>query len=112
MVKTWFGSASGKAQDSGLRVEALQFMRGIMDECTYLGNFSVPVDPELVIVVAAKCDGYVPRGDGLPELNELWPSAEIRSVDMGHVAAFIFNQGVFRKAIKDSFERLTAKYYS
>lgn len=37
--------------------EAVQFMRGIMDECTHLGNFSIPVDPSLVIIVAAKNDG-------------------------------------------------------
>lgn len=37
--------------------EAVQFMRGIMDECTHLGNFSIPVDPSLIIIVAAKNDG-------------------------------------------------------
>lgn len=37
--------------------EALQFMRGVMDECTHLGNFSIPVDPSLIIIVAAKNDG-------------------------------------------------------
>lgn len=37
--------------------EAVQFMRGVMDECTHLGNFSVPVDPSLVIIVAAENDG-------------------------------------------------------
>lgn len=45
-----------KVKDS-LTWEAVQFMRGIMDECTHLGNFSVPVDPSLVIIVAAKNDG-------------------------------------------------------
>lgn len=29
--------------------EALQFMRGIMDECTHLSNFSVPYDTSLII---------------------------------------------------------------
>ena len=32
-------------------VEAYNFMRGIMDECTHLANFPVPVDPELVLSV-------------------------------------------------------------
>lgn len=40
--------------------EAVQFMRGVMDECTHLGNFTVPVDPSLIIIVAAENDGYVP----------------------------------------------------
>lgn len=29
--------------------ETLQFMRGIMDECTHLSNFSVPYDTSLII---------------------------------------------------------------
>lgn len=29
--------------------EALQFMRGIMDECTHLSNFSIPYDTSLII---------------------------------------------------------------
>ena len=29
--------------------ETLQFMRGIMDECTHLSNFSVPFDTSLII---------------------------------------------------------------
>ena len=29
--------------------EAVYFMQGVMDECTHLGNFSVPLDPSLVI---------------------------------------------------------------
>ena len=37
--------------------EALQFMRGVMDECTHLANFSIPVDPSLAIIVAAQNDG-------------------------------------------------------
>ena len=36
------------------RLEALAFMHAIMDECTHLKNFAVPVDPELVSVVAAR----------------------------------------------------------
>jgi len=34
--------------------EAIQFMRGVMDEFTHLKNFSRPIDPELIIVIAAK----------------------------------------------------------
>lgn len=41
--------------------EALQFMRGMMDECTHLKNFSVPYDTSLITAVCAKDDAYVPR---------------------------------------------------
>lgn len=91
--------------------EALQFMRGIMDECTHLGNFSIPVDPSLIIIVAAKNDGYMPR-DGIIPLTKLWPGSELRTLETGHVTAYLFNHQVFRRAIRDSFDRVIAKHYS
>lgn len=48
-----FVRSSGKKIDIGKinwrDREALQFMRGIMDECTHLSNFSVPYDTSLII---------------------------------------------------------------
>ncbi|XP_047999303.1 protein ABHD18 isoform X2 [Leguminivora glycinivorella] len=75
--------------------EALQFMRGIMDECTHLSNFSVPYDTSLIIAVCAKHDAYVPRDD-VGTLEEIWPGAEVRYVDAGHVSAYILHQSLFR----------------
>lgn len=91
--------------------EALQFMRGIMDECTHIGNFCVPVDPTLAIIVAANDDAYMPR-DGVIPLNELWPGSELRTVNTGHITAFLFSQQIFRNAISDSFDRVIKKYHS
>uniref|UniRef100_A0A0P4VV00 Uncharacterized protein n=1 Tax=Scylla olivacea TaxID=85551 RepID=A0A0P4VV00_SCYOL len=91
--------------------EAVQFMRGVMDECTHLANFSIPVDPTLVIIVAAKNDGYMPR-NGIIPLTDLWPGSEMRTLKTGHVAAYLFNHQMFRKAIRDSFDRVIDKYYS
>jgi len=73
----------------------LHFMRGVMDECTHLGNFSRPVDTSLVIVVVAKSDAYVPR-DHVLSITDLWPGAEVRYIDAGHIAAYLFKQNVFR----------------
>lgn len=70
--------------------EALQFMRGVMDECTHLKNFSVPHDTSLIIVVCAKDDAYVPR-DGCSNLADLWPGAEVRYLDAGHVSAYLLH---------------------
>ncbi|CAH2052148.1 unnamed protein product, partial [Iphiclides podalirius] len=84
--------------------EALQFMRGIMDECTHLSNFSVPFDTSLIIAVCAKHDAYVPRED-VGRLEEIWPGAEVRYVDAGHVSAYILHQSVFRACIREAFER-------
>lgn len=77
------------------KLKALSFMRGIMDECTHLGNFTPPVDPTLSIVVSAEHDAYVPR-IGTKPLGELWKGCEMRYIDAGHITAFLFNHGVFR----------------
>lgn len=91
--------------------EALQFMRGIMDEFTHLANFSSPLDPNLIIVVAAKDDAYVLR-EGILDLTELWPGSEVRFIDSGHIAAFLFSQSIFRKAIADAYGRMYEKHYT
>lgn len=90
--------------------EALQFMRGIMDECTHIGNFPEPVDPSLIIIVAANDDAYMPHSGVIP-LTQLWPGSELRTLNTGHISAFLFNQQVFRNAIRDSFSRTIDKYF-
>lgn len=75
--------------------EALQFMRGVMDECTHLKNFSVPYDTSLTIAVCAKDDAYVPR-KGCSSLEEIWPGVEVRYLDAGHVSAYVLHQKLFR----------------
>lgn len=75
--------------------DALQFMRGVMDECTHLKNFSVPFDTSLTISVCAKEDAYVPR-DGCSSLEDIWPGAEVRYLDAGHVSAYVLYQKLFR----------------
>uniref|UniRef100_V5GJS7 Uncharacterized protein n=2 Tax=Ixodes ricinus TaxID=34613 RepID=V5GJS7_IXORI len=103
-------SPSAAPETARSPVEALNFMRGIMDECTHLENFARPVDPDLAVCVAATKDAYVPR-EGIKSLPEIWPGCEVRYVDCGHVAAFLFSQHVFRKAIVDSLAKTSAKYY-
>ena len=96
-------SRSTPSGDSGavslsptLKQEAVNFMVGVMDECTHLGNFSIPLDPSLVIIVAAQEDAYIPRHGVIP-LNKLWPGSEVRYLtNRGHIAAFLFNNDVFR----------------
>ncbi|UXI22148.1 hypothetical protein NH340_JMT08091 [Sarcoptes scabiei] len=89
--------------------DASNFMRGIMDECTHLGNFSKPVDPEMAIIINAKHDGYVPSQGVIP-LTEIWPGSTVRYLDRGHISAILFDSNEFRKAIADSIEWLTKKY--
>ncbi|XP_075234970.1 protein ABHD18 isoform X2 [Lycorma delicatula] len=109
--KLGISSSSKKKRSLNWREhEALHFMRGIMDECTHLRNFSTPVDTSLIIAVCARDDGYVPR-EGVTNLADIWPGAEVRYLDAGHVSAFILHQKVFRTAIADAFERAKLKYY-
>ncbi|OTF77438.1 hypothetical protein BLA29_012951, partial [Euroglyphus maynei] len=55
--------------------DAALFMRGIMDECTHLGNFSPLIDPELAIIINARHDGYVPSQGVIP-LTKIWPGSQ------------------------------------
>jgi len=70
-------------------------MKGIMDECTHLKNFKPPVDMDIVIAVCAKRDGYVPQHT-MDKLEDIWPGAEVRYVDTGHVAAFLLHRNTFK----------------
>jgi len=85
-------------------------MKGIMDECTHLGNFSVPLDTGLVIIITASSDAYVPK-DGLIPLTDIWKGAQLRILDCGHVTAILFKLDQFREAIIDSLKINAAKYY-
>ncbi|XP_015716772.1 protein ABHD18 isoform X1 [Coturnix japonica] len=100
---------NNRTKSDTLQRESLMFMKGVMDECTHVANFSVPVDPSLIIVVQAKEDAYIPR-TGVRSLQEIWPGCEIRYLNGGHVSAYLFKQGLFRQAIYDAFDRFLQKY--
>ncbi|XP_043190201.1 protein ABHD18-like isoform X2 [Amphibalanus amphitrite] len=102
-------SAQASSSRPATMMEAYNFMRGIMDECTHLANFPVPVDPELALIVQARDDAYIPR-EGLTSLTELWPGSKVRFIDTGHIGAYLFNQDTFREAIVDTFEKMIKKY--
>ncbi|XP_025407461.1 protein ABHD18 [Sipha flava] len=103
-----FFNKQSKSQD--LNLEALSFMRGIMDECTHLKNFKSPVDIDLIIAVCAKHDGYVPQNN-MDKFEDIWPGTEVRYVDTGHVIAFLLHRNTFKTAIIDAFQRAQKKYY-
>ncbi|XP_029964545.1 protein ABHD18 [Salarias fasciatus] len=104
-------SAPRKQTGAGpsLHRESISFMKGVMDECTHMANFSVPVDTSLIIVLQAKEDAYVPR-TGVLSLPEIWPGCEVRYLNGGHISAYLFKQNVFRQAIYDAFSRFCVKY--
>ncbi len=75
--------------------QAFNFMNGLMDECTHLKHFSVPVDTSLTIAVCADDDAYIPK-KGMSSLDKIWPGAEVRYVKGGHVRAYVQYQKEFR----------------
>merc|ERR1719370_1930134 len=89
--------------------DAVNFMRGLMDECTHLGNYSKPLDPDLVEMVVARYDAYQPRR-GITPLHEVLQCRKPREVPEGHVRAYLLHQEVFRKAIYDALDRAASKY--
>lgn len=105
----WKKTDSGKLYRPSLHKESISFMKGVMDECTHMANFSVPVDTSLIIVVQAKEDAYIPR-TGVLSLQEIWPECEVRFLNGGHISAYLFKQNVFRQAIYDAFNRFCLKY--
>ncbi len=85
-------------------------MRGIMDECTHLKNFDVPLDPSLIFIVVAENDAYQPR-EGISALPDIWPGANVSYIKgKGHVSSYLFKQNVFRQAIYDCIDKYVDKY--
>ncbi|XP_049817642.1 protein ABHD18 isoform X2 [Aethina tumida] len=109
LLKDTTFALSKRANDMKQRdKEALWFMRGMMDECTHLKNFSVPVDTSLIISICAQADGYVPR-QGVSRLEDIWPGATVNYVESGHVGAYIWYRKLFRDSILEAFNRAKRK---
>ena len=82
-------------QKERAREQAIEFMRGIMNEFTHIANYSRPVDCSSIVIVTASDDAYVPR-QGATDLSKLWPGCEIRYVQTGHVGAYVLHHSFFR----------------
>lgn len=67
---------SKKEAEEYRRKETINFMKGVMDEITHLGNYSRPVDTSLVTFVVAKNDAYFPRST-LSNMQSIWPNCEV-----------------------------------
>ncbi len=102
------GSSSSSSELQ--RQEAYHFMRGIMDECTHLRNFALPVDPSLCVAVAAERDAYQPR-EGVSPIDQVWPGSTIKYLEgEGHVSSYLFKQRVFRQTIYEVIDAMKEKY--
>jgi dienelactone hydrolase len=61
--------------------------------------------PKVAIIVAARDDGFVLARE-VEALKRVWPEAELRWVDGGHVSAYVRHRQTMRRAILDALERL------
>ncbi|KAL4229857.1 hypothetical protein ACF0H5_010248 [Mactra antiquata] len=109
-LSTWSKTEKNEVSKQ-LELDCKHFMRGVMDECTHLGNFSIPVDPELIIIVLAENDEYIPS-KGYQKLHDIWPGSQLRTISTGHISGFFTGLKDFRKAVGDSFELHAIKYYN
>ena len=85
------------------------FMRCLMDECTHVGNYSPPLDTDIVEIVRAQYDAYQP-GEGITPLEHYYPGALSTSIDEGHVRSYLFYQHVFREAIYRVVDKMIVKH--
>ena len=102
--------SDAKGAGDSLHREAVYFMRGIMDECTHLRNYDVPLDTSLIYIVVAENDAYQPR-EGIAALPDIWPGAKIQYIEgKGHVLSYLTRQNVFRNAIYSCIDSYVEKY--
>ena len=85
------------------------FMRCLMDECTHVGNYSPPLDTDIVEIVRAQYDAYQP-GEGITPLEHYYPGALSTNIAEGHVRSYLFYQHVFRQAIYRVVDKMIYKH--
>ncbi|XP_052794497.1 protein ABHD18-like [Mya arenaria] len=102
---------NSEAMRKQLELDCKHFMKGVMDECTHLDNFSRPLDPELIKIVIAKDDEYIPHS-GYMKLEHIWPGSQVRYISGGHIMGYLGNRKIFTEAIAESFEIHSQKYFN
>lgn len=65
----------------------------------------LPLRPDAVVMVGGSQDAYV-LPESVEALHRHWAGSELRWVNAGHVTGVVLYHGEFRRAIRDSFERL------
>ena len=76
----------------------------ILDSSDLL-KFPKPVSAKNVVFVAGEADAIV-SPETVMELHRYWEGSEIRWVKGGHVGSIFGKTGIFRQAIRDSFQKL------
>lgn len=75
--------------------DSIEFMVLLLDDVAHLLNYDMPLDTTLVNVLSANNDAYLLR-DGVNHIGDVWPGAQIKYLDRGHVSAFLLDQSLYR----------------
>ena len=93
----------GGIKDASQRT--IDYMDFILHEMTHLEKFSQPHQDSQIVFVMANHDNYVPV-NGVKSPSEVWPGADIRHIDCGHIMGVLRYQKIFREAIHDALSKL------
>lgn len=80
---------------------------GRLMDLSDLRAFPAPQCAAAAILVAGRSDYYVPAYSA-QALHAAWPGSELRWLNTGHVGAALLYAGEFRRAVRDSLDRLPA----
>lgn len=86
--------------------ETVAYMTAIMDQATHLSHFNKPHKDSPITYVVAEHDRYIPREFYNVTPQDIYPQAEVRTINTGHVMAVLKYQQDFRDAIRDCYEKL------
>jgi len=95
----------GVMTSSSRCVNAVTYMRRLMDHMTHLRHYETPIDGRMATFVLATNDAYYPVGD-LEPMTDLWPGCQIRHIDAGHVIGFLLHHRTFIDEIISTFQRI------
>ena len=83
---------------------ARQRMVSLLDSLSVMA-VPPPELPEACIVVAGARDAFV-QPSSSQALHAHWKGSELRWIPTGHVGGYLWNQGVYKTAIREAFRRL------
>ena len=111
-------SLTSSSMSSGIEIgayempykDSIDFMVLLLDDVAHLLNYDLPCDTTLVNVLSANNDAYLLR-DGVNHFGDVWPGAQVKYLNRGHVSAFLLDQSLYRETIVETMNMLIKKYY-
>ena len=83
---------------------AFDYVKQILEEAD-IRKQPVPLRVDACILIGGLYDGYVTT-ESVEEIHKHWYGSELRWIKSGHAGSFLFHNSDFRKAIRDSLNRI------